>query len=358
MSLARTLMNGGYVGNLGSINPARYGHEQGASVIAMESIEELHEIFLESYNYEQADLAAATEGVALEGSQYEAVAEAAVKGMFAKIKEFFVKMWNKVKAFFHSVKRYIDSLVMSGKDFVKKYGKEIQKLDNIKDLTVKMFEYDDDYINDIPDFNMDSEVADQVSDVQKYIDKAETLTKDQNLDTKNSGKTISELEAKIAEYRADNVDDTIISDGTDGKCKSADDYSEFLFGLFRNGAKNSDDKEDRDLTKSDIEKFVSALEKSDSKGVSKYASNADKMYTKAINLVDKAEKKYSNASGSVASKTAELLRAFSSYVSKAQTYNNQLMNAWKSAMAERDSAYKSAIMAAFSNNNKNNKKKN
>ena len=120
MSLARTLMNNSYSGDATLINPAKYSANVGASVIAMESIEELHDIFMEEYNYEQADLAALNEGVLLEGSQYEAVAEVATNGVFDKVKMFFKKLWEKVKAFFHNIVRFFDSLFKSGKEFVSK----------------------------------------------------------------------------------------------------------------------------------------------------------------------------------------------------------------------------------------------
>ena len=371
MSLARTLMNGGFIGSLNcDINPARYGHAQGATVIAMESVEELHEIFLESYNYEQAELAAATEGVALEGSQYEAVAEAAIGGMFAKIKDFFIKLWNKVKAFFHEVRKYLDSIFMSGKDFCKKYEKEIKKLDNLKDFSYKMFKYNNDAIDSVEKI---ADIDSAVNSVQSFGELFKNMDfvmglgngdfgKDDNLDEATDDKDLKALDDVIKEMRKDDVDDIIVghvsksAKGSSKPCTKADDFDEWLFGLYRNGATSADDKEEIDLTNSDISGFCDILRNSKaSDNVSKVQSTTDKVYKKAIDGVNKAEKQISNAKGKYASKCAEALRAYSSLISKAQGYSNRIINEWKTVIKERDNAYKSCIMAAFSNNRKNSK---
>ena len=149
MSLVSNLISGS-TGNFGLIDPKKYGHDTGALRIATESAEALHDIFIESfYNMEQAELAAVHEGVALESSQYEALTEASISSVFAKVKEFFKKLWEKVKAFFHNVKRYIDAMFMSGKEFVKKYSADIKKATNLKDFEYKMYDYANDKINNV-----------------------------------------------------------------------------------------------------------------------------------------------------------------------------------------------------------------
>ncbi len=387
MSLARTLMNGGFIGSLEcNINPARYGHAQGATVIAMESVEELHEIFLESYNYEQAELAAATEGVALEGSQYEAVAEAATNGIFAKVKEFFVKLWNKVKAFFREVRKYLDAIFMSGKDFVIKYKKEINRLDNLKDFKYKMYNYDDAAIDtSITKFNPDTtsgEIIKGIDNLNTLIEKANNVKENDNMNTasykikdSNGKETIYQgdtatkaLQDTIDDLRADDISDRIVKAfsgkiGKNGACTSAEDFNKWVFGVFRNGAESEDDKEERDLTNSNIEDFAKTLETSKAQSsISGVESSIKNMYKKAIDTVNKAEMNVnanktdeSGNNGKVKSKTAELLRAYSTYISNIQTYHNTYINGWKAAIKERDSAYKSCIMAAMTNNRKNTK---
>ena len=149
MSLTQTLMNGGMIGT--SINPAKYNHDNGALRIATESVEELHDIFMTTfYATEQAELGAVHEGVALENSSYAVVYEGAIRDAFTKVKEFFKKLWDKIKAWCHNVKRFFDSLIMSGKDFVKKYKDDIKKATSLKDFTYKMYKYDNERINKTP----------------------------------------------------------------------------------------------------------------------------------------------------------------------------------------------------------------
>lgn len=394
MSLARTLMNGGFIGSLNcDINPARYGHAQGATVIAMESVEELHEIFLESYNYEQAELAAATEGVALEGSQYEAVAEAAIGDMFKKIKDFFVKLWNKVKAFFHEVRKYIDSIFMSGKEFAKKYQKEIAKLDNLKDFSFKMFKYNNNFIDIMdskyivePDELMQKMMG---SDINSLLDKAANISADAKYDdeyeanrVKNgqavNGKAgvwttdgkgvktqkwlgdpkaeqvISGMDETISFLRSDRIDDAVANQIL--ACKY-DDVDTTIFSMFRNGAESQDDKEEIDLTLSDINKFAQILIDSKADQVDKASRKLDTTYSKTIKAVDKAANEFGKNNSKLTTKAAELMRAYSSVFSKCQTIENKIMSGWKDVIKERDGAYKSCIMAAFSNNRKNSKNK-
>lgn len=63
--------------------------------------------------------------------------EASISGFFNKIKEFFKKLWAKIKAIFHNFIAKFDSMFMkSGKALLKKYKKEIEMKDT-SDLEVK-----------------------------------------------------------------------------------------------------------------------------------------------------------------------------------------------------------------------------
>lgn len=65
-----------------------------------------------------------------------ALREASISGFFNKIKEFFKKLWAKIKAIFHNFIAKFDSVFMkSGKDLLKKYKKEIE-LKDTSDLEV------------------------------------------------------------------------------------------------------------------------------------------------------------------------------------------------------------------------------
>lgn len=59
-----------------------------------------------------------------------------IKGFFAKIKEFFHKLWNKIKGMFKKFFALIGSYTMKDKDFVNKYKKDLLNV-NLKDFTAK-----------------------------------------------------------------------------------------------------------------------------------------------------------------------------------------------------------------------------
>ena len=75
-------------------------------------------------------------GVMAEG-ELTTLSEAAVGGIWKKIKEIFAKLVAKVKAIFHNFMSKINGLVMKDKDLVKKYEKELMRKTNLGNLEVK-----------------------------------------------------------------------------------------------------------------------------------------------------------------------------------------------------------------------------
>lgn len=360
MSLVNTLLNGGMTSG-SSVDATKYSHSNGAHRIAMESVAELHDIFMESfYNTNQAELAAATEGVALEGSQYEAVIEASVSNTFAKVKAFFKKLWDKVKAFFHSVRRYFDAIFMSATDFVKKYAQDIRNTNGkLKDFEFKMFKYNNSEIDKASKVTASEISEDIIADINTHltlVSDGSAVEFDQAGDEDKVKAFNTKMEGAMADLRKV-LDTDAIAKKTAAKfgCSDPDEFDEFLFGLYRNGATDSSDKEDVEVT--NLGEFVEVLN-----GSKKLATDVDKMakatdagYSKAIKAVDAAENKFGKHSSKVSGNVTEALRLMSSAISTAQTYENKRMNAWKAVIKERDSAYKSMIMAAMSYAKKNNK---
>lgn len=355
MSLVNALLNSGTVG-AAEVDATRYGHSS-APRIAIESAAELHEIFMESfYNVEQAELAAATEGVALEGSQYEAVAENAIKNAASKVKEFLQKLWAKVKAFFHNIKRYLDAIFMSGADFVKKYRKEIDKIDKLEDYTVKMYNYDDAEIDNVASVLVDAlveetlkafniDVEDAVGQALKSVDKA--------------GGFYNEKTAKAATDEADpeKVRRRAVKDISNGKCSDPDEFDKWCFGAFRNGAEGPDDKEEIEIKS--VDHYANELANSGKLGeyVNKAQKDTDKAYGKAIKVIGDCEKALDKVKDNkAATYLSKEMRAYSSIISTCQSCVNTYFNAWKSVIKERDSVYKQVIMGAFSNAKKTAKK--
>lgn len=337
-----------------AVNESRYGHDTGMVLIAMESAQELYDIFCEgTLAAEEAELDAVSEGVVLEGSQFEVVQENAIKSAFGKVKAFLEKLWAKVKAFFKQVRMHLDKIFMSGKDFVNKYDKEIKEAaKNAKNFEYKMYKYNNQEIDvdvDVAKFAEDAinEATDVVkSAVTSIAGDAADLDKEDTLGGAVDKSDIAAIKKTL---------EGVVKDTRKEICNGAtedEDISEALFKLFRNGATSENDKEDQ---KWDAE-FVNILK--NGKTVAKVetiASKIDGGYRKAIKVVDDAEKKASNLTGSGKSagqQIAEVLREASSSISKIQTFSNQYMSAWKSAVTEREAAYKNCTMALLRHKNK------
>ena len=355
MSLVNALLNGGTVG-AADVDVTRYGHSS-APRIAIESAAELHEIFMESfYNVEQAELAAATEGVALEGSQYEAVAENAIKNAATKIKEFLQKLWAKVKAFFHNIKRYLDAIFMSGADFVKKYRKEIDKIDKLEDYVVKMYKYDDAEIENVGSVLVEA----MTNQIFKAMDVDPENAVDQALKSvEKAGGFYNEKTAKTAQEEADpeKVKKHAVKHISGGKCTEPDDFAKWCFGAFRNGAEGPDDKEEIEIKS--VDHYTDKLAMSGKLGeyVNKAQKDADKAYSKAIKVISDCEKALDKVKDNkAATYLSKEMRAYSSIISTCQSVENTYFSAWKSVIKERDGVYKAVIMGAFSNAKKTAKK--
>lgn len=356
MSLARTLMNGGSFGT--SIDPSKYTHDMGATRIAMESVEELHEIFIESfYNVEQAELAAATEGVELIGSEYEVVAEGAIKDAFTKIKEFLKKLWDKVKAWFHQVKRFFDSLLLNGKEFVKRYKKDIETADKtLKDFSYTMYDYNDAAIDDI-----DKDIDVDAGGVAIFAAMGDAVNK------------AGDLEAFKKYIDEDNLAKELAKDSLKGskgpKVTGSDDFDEAFFAFYRNGATSKEDKEEIDI--SDLGHYASILTNAKSlSALDSMSTKIDKTYKRALKLADELEKEMKDLKKLIdddknsddqtkkdASDAVKIAQTMSTGISRQQSLTNRVMNIWKTAYKERDTVYKQLIVAGLSNARKNAKKK-
>ena len=318
-----------------------YDHENGAGVIAMESAEALRDIFEVSfYSPETCTIQAALEGAScVEESTQAAIMEAAFSSAFEKIKQFFINLKDKVKEFLHNIKRYLTGIFSNDEKWVKTYEKELKALSSadLKDYKIKMYDYD----------------------IMAALDKS-------GLEAKAT-KLTEEVEKTMDTYRAN----------TKGKKEDAD-FSDDLNDLAESqylvshgkGADSESDKDDV-VVAPKIGTFIETLKKS-TKDISAYdsmISKTDSIYQKAIKLVNDTQKKYENAKevggdGIGARnikdpKTSKFmgpggrqymiegLRKYSSTLSKMQTADNKKNNAAKSALVERNAAYKSALTGAF-----------
>lgn len=356
MSLASTMLNGGSIYGGVSVNVSRYGHDTGAMLIATESVEELHDIFLEGfYVTEDAEVQAAMEGVDFESSEYGAVAESASKSVIQRIKEFFKKLWEKIKAFFHNIRKYFDSIFMNAKDFAKKYEKEIKEANKyIKDFTFKMFEYDNQAIDQVVEkvADVDAEVADYTDEVNTLL---QMLSKDGNgnyAETNESPEITKEL--TILKKMAENAEEDFAKQISDNKATTFDEFDEYAFGFFRGGATDENDKTEVDVKDLTVYLKILLNDKA-SKNVNTFEANNKKMFDKINSCISKAERDVSKVSGKGATLIAESLRHLSTYAAADNTITTKLITIWKQVISERQSTYKSLLMAGMTNARKNTK---
>lgn len=373
-NLASMIMEGaGYIGS-GSLK-RHYDHENGCGLIAMESAEALRDIFEAEFYIPNSNTIRAT----LEGTSYDAyssIMEAKEGSVFQKIKDFFIKLKNKVMDFFHSVKRYLLGVFGDDVKWVNNYEKELRAIrsEQLKDYTFKMYNYK----------NLDNEL--------KRTESIATLMENLVEKTKSNINRVASTVNKEIEINEDTIKEiydkefekevkSILPDG------DVDDIPKSVWSHLRDGANDESNKEEFDIGTSQISTYIASI-KNGPKTVNqldKLLGSIKKAYDKAIKLIDDAEKDVSSAkisdggygeinrksvgeddyiSEDPATKTkitlsttnyskkwlteyAKQLRGMSAHYSNLQSLNNTLVTGIKTAYTERNSAYKKALVGAF-----------
>lgn len=281
--------------------------------------------------------------------QYEAVTEGMVKNAYQKIKEFFSKLWGKIKAFFASVVRYFDGLFKSSQDFVKKYEQQLKKLD-LQGFKYKMHKYTN--LDGLKLEGVDrKEVIESVFAVLKSFDGSE--------------KGLEKLRDMIEEQRENKEKEAAEMRGQFvGKGPlTQDEFTEALYAHFRNGATSDDDMEEQPVK---IEEILVVLKDTKAKKeVEDFAKKNDEEFSKILKDISEIERKlitakekdgaytvkHSDIEASVPTKASSLvleqLRLAASFVSTQKDIEMQFFRAWRTAYAERESVYKRVCIAAF-----------
>lgn len=358
-NMAQMIMEGA---SIGSAKLSRhYDHENGATLIAMESAEALNAIFEDVfYTPNTCTITAAMEGVAVEESSQATIMESALKGAFAKIKQFFIDLKEKVKEFLHNIKRYLLGVFGNDEKWVKQYEKELNALSasDLKDYKVKMYNYTLEKALTADALAKEADAL--MSQTEKLIASSKAASHGVNDDREDDIK--DEAEKTYKEFISAIV----------GKVIDEDEFDKELWSTMRDGADNENDKDDVDVAGKKAT-FIAALKSStkDAAAYDKCISKTDSMYQKAIKIVDKAQKDFDNLKaddngvvkdgdnqyGSGARQyVSTALRQMSSTLSKMQSAENKAWNAAKSALVERNSAYKKALVGAFAYARKNKKK--
>jgi hypothetical protein len=386
-NLASMIMegSGGFYGSGRTDLP--YDHEDGAAKIAMESAEALRDIFeAEFYIPNSCTIQAALEGYScVEESSHYSVMEGAIKGAFEKIKQFLIKLKDKVVSFLHNIKRYLLGVFGNDAKWVGKYEKELTSLksEDLKDYKIKMYEYVD---------NLES-FCDKTVDVDALTKMAEENTKKWREGKVDERWTNPDSEDNLNENDAfkEAMDKQYLKFIRDSFAKPSldedDDLTKAAWSAVRNQADDESDMEEVTVGPSQIKTYIEAIKKGESK-LTKYdsmISKTNQQYKKAIDFVNKQEKtastlnytgtkdwneetakqkgaakawevnekKQSNAS----QQFATICRIYASYLSKCQSAHNTLNTALKNALVERNKAYKKALTGAFAYARKQRKNK-
>lgn len=362
-NLASMIMEGA---NFGSVQlNHHYDHENGAGMIAMESAEALRDIF-ESVFYvpNTCEIKAALEGVSVEESSQASVMEASFKGAFEKIKQFFISLRDKVKDFLHNIKRYLTGIFGNDEKWIKTYEKELTALDKgaLKDYEVKMYKYSE----EVADMTKDG-IEGEVSKITAKVESTMSQLKRDNIgSTKDETSDYDDqMEIMFKNFVKEKL----------GGSYDDDEIDKAIWSKMRSGADDAKDMEDVKVV-GIMSNAIAAL-KASTKTLAAYdnlISKTDKAYNEAIKTVDKAAKEAGEAADKAGDSTslkmedgkfvgvpnsklhgatAALLRSYSSTVSKMQSVENKIVNAKKSALVERNAAYKKALVGCFSYAKKN-----
>lgn len=336
MSLARNLFNGGQVTS--SIDPSKYDHENGVLRIALESREELHDLFLTSvYESEQVELEAISEGV-------EVVQEAGLlnrakevgSGAKEKAKKIISNLWEKLKALFHSIVRFFDSMTKSGKEFVIKYKSDIEAASgNLKDYNYEGFNYSniEEGLDKIDSFDC-LEVGKKIANSAGSASNTDEMKK------------LSDKDA-VAVSKAKSI---LGSSNVSG----VSDLNNAIFAYFRSGAKTTDSTTKISITS--LSSYANTLENSNAAvSVNKCQNKLKTAYDDALRIVDQMGKDASEedeknkADAKVKTEHTNYYHEFAAAVSTEQVIMNQIINGWKDAVKERDAAYRKIILGGLSN---------
>ena len=330
---------------------------------------------------------------------YEAVD---IQGIFKKIKAFFVKLLDKVKAIFHAFVAKINSLAQDNKDFANKYRSEfMSKWNKVKNefefkgykftikssisnannssnyTTTSEINIGDLYsvtTNDNANkclatadgskkllefntgsgklLNVDEFKNDDDTKPPKYVDvktALNTLVSDIN---NNSDAIDEKLRGKVLHNVATDFTDGITAPDT-SNTYDAQEFNKELFEIFRNGDSSKQKIEKKDYSPSEILSFVSDSNHTIHEA-EKAIKKVTKMLTDSIRAIENTEKNTTKKMNNIkASDRSEEKDALSAWIDAYVTINNflrhekdyytQAVGAYLTAVKDKTAQYKAII---------------
>lgn len=311
---------------------AKYTHENGAVLIAMETAEDIHEIFLEGF-YGLESLEFSHEKATMEGASQdvlESIAgniKAKAKNTIKMIREKLQSLWEKVKGFAKNVKTYILSVFQNGSKFAKAHQKELKALN-----------LDSNFTYDVYDYTIEKGCKEMSDAISTAFDKVNSSMKRINDADKLSEANDNEkrVEARKAIY------DELIKSSFGGDTEE-DSVNTYVWGAVRGGANSTSDKQH---LSGNVGKLVDDL------------INAPKLTTSFDNAWKKQNKMFQDAMTQckaledVASKhdspnLAQLANIYYTTVSKLSNLYNKVIGTAKGAVTEMVKGYMVVVRKAL-----------
>lgn len=331
-----------------------YGAEINGDILAIQESWEDHQTVIEALHaLDIAELTLRNDVKSLQESgaeaseieareaEYATVTEAMVKNAWEGIKNFFNKLWGKIKAFFKSIVAVFDGIFKNAQDFVKKYDAELRKR-NLTGFEYKMHSYT----------NIDKAAfmeLDVKAETQKIlVDALKVAT------TANTDKEIETLGNEISKLKENKEDilDSYRGEVIGTASVNSNQFEQVLYSIFRNGAKDKGDAKEQAVK---ITEIIDALKNTDGKTKAEaFAKKTDEEFAKIIktvadmeNALGKSDKHHDNYTPARNAKVVEALRTFSTLFSAQKDIQLGVFRAWKTAFAERNSVYKAVCGAAL-----------
>lgn len=272
-------------------------------------------------------------------AEIAALNEAAISGIFTKIKELLTKLVAKIKAIFHTFMSKINSLFLTDKQMVNKYGKEVVRKTNLDKMEVKWAKLNG---HGSP-LKTKLSIEATCTDFDKHIKECGKGATD---DKKDSTERIEEYLKKV---------DSSFND----KSSFAEDYNDYWFDdVDTMELKDTDASSGRGLVtylqdcskeirkrEQDIRKINNNIDKA----VKEIDKKANDLAKKSVGDDDEDGKKYTDESLSTAQKEANTLFEWAKAFQDATL---MVLNGNITAVKKEYKQYKAAFMKAIAANDK------
>lgn len=260
----------------------KYSAEYGAQMIAMETLADQQAVFeCAFYDMEVLEFNSCVSGTPVT----EGIGEK-IKSIFGTIKEKLKKLWEKVKSWFHNVRRYIDGIFMDSADFVKKYKSELKSL-KLDGFEYQLYKYvDADNMVSTKDIEAITAESMKLTDYSNAKQVA-FLGNAAGYDAVSNNRSEEEIEERFTfdEDKKENLIKGIYPSAT-----TIEDVRDEVWSKLRSGATRGDAKDSINITS--LDPYIKALEtsKTVSANIGKIQNKVDQLFSKALKNIDDAEK--------------------------------------------------------------------